>query len=107
MLTSSTRILDRAFSATRPSMPSYRPQAKISQGSVAYWAARRCVNGTPAGVGITSSGPAPAAARRVVYGSVYVVGPAAQVVHTETDVAALSRLSDERQAERPEVLRKD
>ena len=40
--------------ATRPSMPSYRPQANTSRGSVAYRAAMSWVNGTPLGVGTTS-----------------------------------------------------
>ena len=45
-------------STTRPSMPSYRPQANTSRGSVAYRAAMSWANGTPLGVGTTSrAGP--------------------------------------------------
>jgi hypothetical protein len=40
-------------------MPSYRPQANTSRGSVTYRAAMSWVNGTPLGVGTTSrAGPA-------------------------------------------------
>src|SRR5580692_897716 len=105
MLTSSTRIRDRASSVTLPSIPSYRPQAKISHGSAAYAAACRCVNGTPPGVGMTSSGSrpgdsveglaprlrlhhhaGPAAERRVIDGVMNIMGPAAQIVHSEGNV---------------------
>src|ERR1700691_1200025 len=54
MLTSSTGIRVRISSTTRPSMPSYRPQAKMSRDSAAYAAAMSWLNGTPLGVGTTS-----------------------------------------------------
>src|SRR5271170_3708476 len=57
MLTSSTGRRARMACATRPSMPSYRPQANTSHGSAAYRAARSWVNGTPLGVGTTSRAP--------------------------------------------------
>src|SRR5271166_4644396 len=59
ILTSSTGIRARIASATRPSMPSYRPQANTSHGSVAYRAAMSWVNGTPLGVGTTSRAGTP------------------------------------------------
>src|SRR5690349_12235270 len=64
MLTSSTGIRVRASAATRESMPSYRPQPKISHGSAAYAAARSCVNSAPDGLGSTSRAgtPPPSAA---------------------------------------------
>src|ERR1700719_4163411 len=57
MLTSSTGSRARMACTTRPSMPSYRPQANTSHGSAAYRAARSWVNGTPLGVGTTSRAP--------------------------------------------------
>src|ERR1700678_721037 len=54
MLTSSTGRRARMASTSRPSMPSYRPQANTSHASAAYRAARSWVNGTPLGVGTTS-----------------------------------------------------
>ncbi len=57
MLTSDTGPCAAASSATRWSMPSYRPQAKTRPGSVAHCAARAWVNGRPAGVGTTSRVP--------------------------------------------------
>src|SRR5580700_2250673 len=57
MLTSSTGRRARMACTTRPSMPSYRPQANTSHGSAAYRAARSWVNGTPLGVGTTSRAP--------------------------------------------------
>src|SRR5580698_7399955 len=54
MLTSSTGMRVRISSTTRPSMPSYRPQARMSRGSAAYRAAMSWLNGTPLGVGTTS-----------------------------------------------------
>ena len=57
METSETGPASAAQSATRWSMPSYRPQAKTSPGSVAHSAAMRWVNGRPAGVGTTRRVP--------------------------------------------------
>ena len=57
MLTSSTGMRERASSMNRASMPSYRPQAKISWEQPVYLAALAWVNGTPLGVGTISRGP--------------------------------------------------
>src|ERR1700691_3800760 len=54
MLTSSTGRRVRFSWTARTSMPSSRPQAKMSLGSAAYRAAMSWLNGTPLGVGTTS-----------------------------------------------------
>ncbi len=59
MLTSSTGIRDRASSMNRVSIPSYRPQAKMSCCDLVYRAALAWLNGTPLGVGTISRGSWP------------------------------------------------
>src|SRR5580693_37063 len=57
MLTSSTGMRVRISSTTRPSMPSYRPQAKMSRDSAAYPAAMSWLHGTGLGsTGLRSTG---------------------------------------------------
>src|SRR5215218_2082148 len=100
METSETGPASAAQSATRWSMPSYRPHAKTRPGSVAHSAATACVKGRPAGVGTTSRVPggrtassASAHGSGVIHGAVHVVGPLPQVVHADHDEAAFGGLA--------------
>src|SRR5580692_3929972 len=102
----------RIASTTRPSMPSYRPQANTSRSSAAYRAAASWVKSTPLGVGTTSraapSGMISSSASPQTSGFIAIPGPPPQVVNAELEVAARRRLADQRGAERPgEVLGED
>ena len=119
-----------AWSSTRWSMPSYRPQAKIRCDSAASSCASAWVNGAPAGVGTTSRGgrrasagaarpaprptapaaspcPGPPPYGRVVDRAVHVVGPAAAGRARPTRAALRPGPPDQRQVQRGEVLRED
>src|SRR5580692_3785097 len=69
----------RITSTTRPSMPSYRPQANTSRSPAAYRAAASWVKGTPLGVGTTSlaapSGTISSSASPQTSGFITIPGP--------------------------------